>query len=179
MNLQPPEVEGADLPQRQLSERHAFSAQEYSEERCPYSHHCLARDGATAPKKKRAAAARHKASTKVDEKVPGEAPSAQSPSSSRSFTCSGPGSMSSTAGQALGNGGPRGEGPSRNGTFAPPATAGRDGTDGVVMALNNTCYSSLRVALSVMSPDEAPSENKEQEGPLCVRCEHVKEPPGP
>uniref|UniRef100_A0A452RGX2 HSF-type DNA-binding domain-containing protein n=1 Tax=Ursus americanus TaxID=9643 RepID=A0A452RGX2_URSAM len=162
---------------------------------------------ATPPRRKKQVAAtrrspriHHKESTKEDKAAPKEAPSVQGPSGTRSLTFSGIWSLSSVAGYAMENrgpseqGGPSGEGTSRNVMFAPPAIAGRDGAGelptaplvypdyGSVMSLYNTCYSILLAALSVMSPNEAPSENEEQEGSSdykCALCEHFKDNPGP
>lgn len=162
---------------------------------------------ATTPKRKQQAAAtrhspriHHKEPPKDDDRVPGEAPVAQGPRSSRSFPFSDMWAVSSAAGHATENGGPSepggpsGEGTSRNVMFAPPATAGRDGAGGVpvslpvypdycvVLSLCNTCYSILLAALSVMSPNEDPSENEEQQGSSdykCALCEHFKQNPGP
>ncbi|VCW76637.1 unnamed protein product [Gulo gulo] len=144
----------------------------------------------------------HKESTEEDKAAPKEGPNVPGPSGTGSFTFSGIWSLSSTVGYATENpasgeqGGPCGEGTSRNDTVAPPATAGREGTGelptapalypdyGSVMSLYNTCYSILLAALSVMSPDEVPSENEneEEEGSSdyrCALCEHFKDNPGP
>ena len=73
-----------------------------------------------------------KESTKEDKAAPKEAPNVPGPSGSRSFTSSGVCSLSTVA--AMENfgpgeqGGPSGEGTSRNVMFEPPATAGREGT---------------------------------------------------
>ncbi|XP_025841641.1 heat shock transcription factor, X-linked member 4 [Vulpes vulpes] len=162
---------------------------------------------ATTPKRKKPTEAtrrspriHHQESTKEDKKAPREAPNAQGPSGTQSFTFSGIWSLSSVAGYATENhgpselAGPSGEGTSRNVMFASPALAGRDGAGELppappvypdyrsVMSLYNTCYSILLAALSVMSPNEAPSENEEHEGSSdykCALCEHFKENPGP
>lgn len=50
------------------------------------------------------------------------------------------------------------------------------------MALHNTCYSILMVALSVMAPNEAPEVEEEQgesSDYKCVLCEQVKDKPNP
>uniref|UniRef100_A0A8C3WES6 HSF-type DNA-binding domain-containing protein n=1 Tax=Catagonus wagneri TaxID=51154 RepID=A0A8C3WES6_9CETA len=129
-----------------------------------------------------------------------EAPSAPGPSATQAFTFPGIRSRSSVAGQAVAHqplgeqGGPSGEGTSRNVTFVSPATAGSDSAGQVptsppvnpdyssVMSLYNTCYSILLVALSVMAPNEAPEGDEEQEGSSdykCALCEQFKDNPGP
>ena len=142
----------------------------------------------------------HEEPANDDKTVLGAAPNAQGPSSSQPFAFSGIWSLSSAAGYAMATHGPSepgglsGEGTSRNMMFVPLATARRDDTGelpvsppvypdyGTVMSLYNTCYSILLAALSVMSPNEAPSENEELEGSSdykCALCEHFKENPGP
>ncbi|XP_045327157.1 heat shock transcription factor, X-linked member 3-like [Leopardus geoffroyi] len=162
---------------------------------------------APTPKRKKPVAAtrqspriHHKEPANDDKTVLGAAPNAQGPSGSQSFAFSGIWSLSSAAGYAMATHGPSepgglsGEGTSRNMTFVPLATARRDDAGelpvsppvypdyGTVMSLYNTCFSILLAALSVMSPNEAPSENEEQEGSSdykCALCEHFKENPGP
>ncbi|XP_035956768.1 heat shock transcription factor, X-linked member 3-like [Halichoerus grypus] len=142
----------------------------------------------------------HNESTKEDEADPEEAPNVQGPSGTRAFAFSEIWALSSIATYAMadrgpsGQGGPSGEGTSRNVMFVPPATAGRDGAGELptappaypdsesVMLLYNSCYSILLAALLFMSPNEAPSENEEQEGSSdykCALCEHFKDNPGP
>ncbi|KAB0372353.1 hypothetical protein FD755_016145, partial [Muntiacus reevesi] len=77
-------------------------------------------------------------------------------------------------GQGKPSGSPSGEGTSSNAMSVHPATAGRDGPGELpesppeypdyesVMALYNTCYSILTVALSIMAPNKAPEAEKEQ-----------------
>uniref|UniRef100_A0A4X1SVA4 HSF-type DNA-binding domain-containing protein n=2 Tax=Sus scrofa TaxID=9823 RepID=A0A4X1SVA4_PIG len=113
-------------------------------------------------------------------KAPKEAPSAQGPGATRAFTFSGLWSRSSVAGQAGAHqplreqGGPSGEGTSRNVTLVPPATAGSDSAEqvptslpvcpayGSVLSLYTTFSSILLVALPVTAPNEAPEGDEGQ-----------------
>ncbi|KAB0354103.1 hypothetical protein FD755_023207 [Muntiacus reevesi] len=108
--------------------------------------------------------------------------------------------IDSVAGQARENhlpselGGPSGEGMSSNSMFVSPATAGRDGAGqlpkspsrypdyGSVMTLYNTYDSIVKVAVSVVAPNEVPEADEEQEessGYTCSLCEQFKDNPNP
>lgn len=133
-------------------------------------------------------------------KAPKEAPSAQGPGATRAFTFSGLWSRSSVAGQAGAHqplreqGGPSGEGTSRNVTLVPPATAGSDSAEqvptslpvcpayGSVLSLYTTFSSILLVALPVTAPNEAPEGDEGQEGSSdhkSALCESCKDNPSP
>ncbi|XP_025714362.2 heat shock transcription factor, X-linked member 3-like [Callorhinus ursinus] len=164
--------------------------------------------GATPLKRKKQVAAatrrsprfHHSKSSNEDKAGPREAPNVQGPSGTQSFSFSSIRFLSSVARSPMENhgpreqGGPSGEDTSRNVMFVPLATARRDGAGelptalpaypdyGLLMSLYNACYSILLAGLSVMSPNEAPSENEEQEGSSdykCALCEHFKDDPVP
>ena len=108
--------------------------------------------------------------------------------------------IGSVAGQARENhlpselGGPSGEGMSSNSMSVSSATAGRDGAGqlpkspprypdyGSVMTLYNTYDSIVKVAVSVVAPNEAPEVDEEEEESsdyTCALCEQFKDNPNP
>ncbi|OWJ99137.1 hypothetical protein Celaphus_00009620 [Cervus elaphus hippelaphus] len=142
------------LSQLQLSERQASPPAEHPEERRP-------RNNCSACCQPNSDHEEKEASKKVQKGTP---PAHRTPSWC-SFVFSGLWSMGSVAGRAGRNylpseqGGHSGEGTSSNATYFwkgwSRGTAREPPDYDSVMALHNTCYSILMVALSVMAPDEA------------------------
>ncbi|XP_032330694.1 LOW QUALITY PROTEIN: heat shock transcription factor, X-linked member 3-like [Camelus ferus] len=134
----------------------------------------------------------------ADRKTQREAPRAQVPSGFRAFVLPGVLSAGRVARLVVvqrpssEQGGPSGEGTSRNVTLVPPATAGRDGAGELprsppvcpdpssVVSTCNTGYCMLLAALLLMAPNQRPEADEEPEGSSdykCALCEQFQNNP--